>query len=219
MLIPGVIFLSNQQEYVVRLIGHASIHTPRRRGSASRDIELHEPGCFILSTIKVKYLDFLKCVTYFYDAHFSILQTFSMSGLETLGLVCNILQVISFAHETVTLCAAIYDGKHPDDHLKENAAQISALSADVEKHYASVKKASTPHEKRLAEVAHKCNIAARALEEEILFLTGHQAKGNLAATIKTAVKTNWRKKRLQKLELSLQTCRDTMESHILVHMS
>lgn len=142
-----------------------------------------------------------------------------MSGLETLGLVCNVLQVISFARETISLCVAIYDGKNPDDHLKENAEQASALSADVEKYYASAKTSPTPHEKRLAEVAHKCNIAARALEEEVLFLTGSQAKGNLAATIKTPVKTNWRKKRLRRLELSLQSCRDTMESHILVHMS
>ncbi|KAI0506837.1 hypothetical protein F5B22DRAFT_659909 [Xylaria bambusicola] len=58
-----------------------------------------------------------------------------MSGLETLGIVGNIFQVISFARETITLCTAVYDGCSPDDSLGENAASLATLSAQLQQYY------------------------------------------------------------------------------------
>jgi len=140
-----------------------------------------------------------------------------MSGIEALGFVCNIMQTISFAHETVTLCKAIYQGRHPDAYLIENAASLAALSAQVQTHYQKMKPQTTD-EWNLSNIASKCNITARALEEEVQFITDHQTKGNLAATLRIAVKMNWRKSRLERLEKSLREHRSTMESYLLARV-
>lgn len=141
-----------------------------------------------------------------------------MSGLEALSLVCNTMQIISAAHSTVSFCKAIYQGRSPDAHLSDNAVSLASLSDEVEMFYASTDPPRTANERSLADVAKKCNIAARALEEEVNFLMGNHAKGNLPATIKTAVKANWRKSRLEKLEKSLENYQKTMESHLLARV-
>ncbi|KAI0110511.1 hypothetical protein F4776DRAFT_642140 [Hypoxylon sp. NC0597] len=140
-----------------------------------------------------------------------------MSGLEALSVACNIMQVIGFAHETISFCRAIYQGRSPDDHIERNAASLSELSAQLQKHYKSTKP-QTSQQKQLAEVAKQCNIAARALEEEVKFLVSNHAKGHLAQTIRIAVKTNWRRGRLERLEKSLSNYQHTMESHLLARV-
>lgn len=136
-----------------------------------------------------------------------------MSGLETLSLVCSIFQVVSFARETITLCKAVYQGRSPDDCLHENAESLVALSAEIQQHYQG-KRPLAAAERQLSFLASKCEAAARSLGEEVGFLTGHKAKGSLAATLRVAVKTNWRKKRLETLEKTLHTYQKTLETHL-----
>ncbi|OTA68003.1 hypothetical protein K449DRAFT_317405, partial [Hypoxylon sp. EC38] len=140
-----------------------------------------------------------------------------MSGLEALSVACNIMQVISFAHETISFCKSIYQGQYPDDHIKQNAASLSALSAELQAHYESTKPQTSQH-KQLVDVAKQCNIAARALEEEVKFLISNHAKGHLVQTLRTAVKTNWRRGRLERLEKSLRNYQHTMESCLLARV-
>ncbi|KAI0883129.1 uncharacterized protein GGS22DRAFT_195372 [Annulohypoxylon maeteangense] len=140
-----------------------------------------------------------------------------MSGLEALSIACNIMQVISFAHETVSFCKAIYQGKSIDEYGGHDIASLSALSAQLRKHYQNIKPKTTD-EKQLEDIAKKCNIAARALEEEVAFLLSHNAKGHLAQTLRIAVKTNWRKGRLERLRNSLRNHQHTMESYLLARV-
>ncbi|KAI0835164.1 hypothetical protein F5Y06DRAFT_276867 [Hypoxylon sp. FL0890] len=140
-----------------------------------------------------------------------------MSGLEALSVACNIMQVISFAHETISFCKEIYQGRSPDDHVEQNAASLLALSAQLQTHYESTKP-KTSQETQLADIAKQCNIAARALEEEVKFLVSHHATGRLAQTLCLAVKTNWRRRRLERLEKSLRNYQHTMESHLLARI-
>ncbi|SPO04456.1 uncharacterized protein DNG_07141 [Cephalotrichum gorgonifer] len=135
-----------------------------------------------------------------------------MSGVEVLSLVANIFQVIGFAADTIRLCNDIYKGRAPDDNLGEHATTLQALSTGIESHYSA---ASNTQDKELEGIAKKCAIAARALEEEVRFATKHHAQGDLAATLKVAVKTLWRKNRSAKLEASLGRYQTAMESHLL----
>ncbi|KAK4461541.1 hypothetical protein QBC42DRAFT_92312 [Cladorrhinum samala] len=140
-----------------------------------------------------------------------------MSGLETLSLVANIFQVIGFACDTVGLCKAIYRGELPDAILKEYGDSLSTLSAQVQTQCNN----STPQtkdEKALADLAAKCNVAARALADEADFLTSHQAKGSLVATLKIVTKTKWRQRRLERLEKSLDDYRKILETQLLVRL-
>ncbi|KAI8626180.1 hypothetical protein F5Y19DRAFT_229340 [Xylariaceae sp. FL1651] len=137
-----------------------------------------------------------------------------MSGLETLGIVSNVFQIISFARETIALCMAVYRGRSPDDSLGENAASLATLSAQLQQYYQG-KRPQAAAERQLSLLATRCGIAARSLVEEVGFLTGHKAKGSLAATLRLAVKTNWRKKRLETVEKSLHAYQKTLETHLL----
>lgn len=53
------------------------------------------------------------------------------------------------------------------------------------------------------------------LKEEIDFLEGHNARGSLRATLKTAVKVNWRKRRLERMERDLADSEQLMQSTLL----
>lgn len=140
-----------------------------------------------------------------------------MSGVEVLGLACNVLQIIDYASNTVTLCKNIYQGRSPSPDLKSHASDLESLSAQVQSHVQGLQ-SRTASERKLSDIGNKCNIAARALDEELQFLLGHQAKGNLAATLRLAVKTNWRKSRLERLQKSLAVYQNTMETYLLANL-
>lgn len=53
------------------------------------------------------------------------------------------------------------------------------------------------------------------LKDEIAFLIGQNAKGNLRATVRAAVKANWRTRRLQRLEKDLASSEQVMQSTLL----
>ena len=137
-----------------------------------------------------------------------------MSGIEILSLVANIFQVINFASETIRLCNAIYQGRAPDIQLEENAATLQSLSSEIQSHYQDSRK-NGALETELAHIARKCAVVARALDEEVGFATKHHAQGDLAATLRVAFKTLWRRKRLERLKGSLRQYQDIMESHLL----
>ncbi|KAK3936351.1 hypothetical protein QBC46DRAFT_31764 [Diplogelasinospora grovesii] len=121
-----------------------------------------------------------------------------MSGIEAFSLVCGIFQVISFAHETITLCKAIYQGASPDEHLQKKAVSLADVSANVQARQQGMT-LQTADERSLADIARKCNIAARALQDEARFISNHQKSGSLVATMHVAAKTSWRKRRLERL--------------------
>ncbi|KXH56647.1 hypothetical protein CNYM01_06541 [Colletotrichum nymphaeae SA-01] len=52
-----------------------------------------------------------------------------MSGLEALGLACNIFQVISFGRETASLIKRVYRDGTVDDVLEANAKDLAQLAA------------------------------------------------------------------------------------------
>jgi hypothetical protein len=137
-----------------------------------------------------------------------------MSGLEALGLTCNILQLISFAGETVRFCKTIYQGSAPNEDLVSIAASLKGVSDEIQNH-CQTQSQRRGDDRTLVEAAKKCNVIARALDEEVKFITLHQKKGDLIATLRVAMKSNWRKSRLDRLERSLQDHQRTMETLLL----
>lgn len=129
-------------------------------------------------------------------------------------MVANIFQVINFASDTIRLCNAVYHGRAPDEQLEENAATLQSLSSEIQSHYQGTR-AHGAAEKELERIARKCAIAARALDGEVGFAAKHHAQGDLAATLRVAFKTLWRRNRLARLEGSLRQYQDIMESHLL----
>ncbi|ETS85040.1 hypothetical protein PFICI_03065 [Pestalotiopsis fici W106-1] len=140
-----------------------------------------------------------------------------MSGLELPGFACNIMQVISFSREVVSLCSNVYQGKHPDAELADLAASLQAVSSDVQTSFDTINP-KTADEKRLCDIATRCAIAARDLEEEVSFITSRQKQGSLASTLRIAAKTTWRKRRLDRLEKSLKEHERVLDTHLTVRV-
>ncbi|KAK7419624.1 hypothetical protein QQX98_003215 [Neonectria punicea] len=136
-----------------------------------------------------------------------------MSGLEALGLACNIFQVISFGRETASLIKNVYRDGSVDDALEENAKDLADLSSHVQT--LTTPNTRNKQERQLLDIAKKCQSVARDLTEEIAFVVGHKKKGSLTATIKVAAKANWRKRRLDNIERKLNDAERLMQSGLL----
>ncbi len=140
-----------------------------------------------------------------------------MSGIETLSLVSNVFQVITFACETVAFCNAVYHGRAPDENLDEYARNLASLSVNVQQQCQQIQPNSRS-ERDLSDIAGKCTVASRALQDEVHFLASHHATGRLLAAVQVAAKTQWRKRRLARLEKSLEDYKKLFETHLLVRL-
>lgn len=141
-----------------------------------------------------------------------------MSGLEAmaaLGLACSILQVISFGHDTISRVKQIYQNGTPDGALLENAGHLREVASRIESAQVPSAAASALHDQILLTVAKKCETAARDLQEEVKFIVEGAAAGSLGATLKVVVKTNWRKRRLERLEKDLRDAERLMQTGLL----
>lgn len=143
---------------------------------------------------------------------------FEMSRLETLGIVCNIFQTISFARETISLCKRVYrTGTGIDQDLSENAAFLEKITSQVAGRDINAPTVRSD-DKQLFGALKKCRDVSRDLREEINFVTEHAKKGSLASTLKIAAKTSWRKRRLENLERKLSDVQKLMETSLLVRL-
>ncbi|KAI6361175.1 hypothetical protein MCOR25_006546 [Pyricularia grisea] len=148
-----------------------------------------------------------------------------MEALAALGLACNIFQVVSFGRETIQVAKEVYRSGRLDPHLTNGADAlnkvISELQASLQPTAATTNR--TPSQglqlsnldKQLVELAKKCQGAGRDLCEEVSFLNSHGTKASLIATIKTATKANWRKRRLETLERKLGDAERLMQTGLL----
>lgn len=142
-----------------------------------------------------------------------------MSGLEpiaALGLACNILQVIGTGLETVRVAKQVYQDGNLDPALTETARILDDLSSRI-RSTTTVASTAKPkaQEKKLFDLAEKCQRASRALCEEVNFLNGAPTKAKLSGAIRTALMTRWRKKRLVKLEQQLKEAESLLQTGLL----
>jgi hypothetical protein len=137
-----------------------------------------------------------------------------MAGVETIGLVCNILELIHYACDTCMLCKSIYDGRSPDKSLKENAKSLEVASSEV-KNRCLAQTPKTPEEKELYRTAKRCTTAAHDVQKELGRIEGERAAGSVRASMWVAVKARWWKSRVEEAQKTLDQCRATMNTHII----
>lgn len=142
-----------------------------------------------------------------------------MSGMEplvALGLACNVLQLVEVGQQTIDLIKVVYRGGSPDQTLDQNAAILWSISHEVKTSERPTKCAK--HEQQLLVAAEKCSTAARDLREEIQFLVGNAKQGSLASTLKVVARTNWRRRRLERLKESLEGAEKLMQTGLLTRI-
>ncbi|KAG8158628.1 hypothetical protein KVR01_011750 [Diaporthe batatas] len=137
-----------------------------------------------------------------------------LEGLAALGLACSIFQTVSFGRETLALVKEVYQNGSIDHTLVHKSTAIQGVASDIVA--VEIPRPLGQYEQKLFDVTKKCTGFARDLKEEIAFLMGHNIKGSLRATLKTAVKVNWRKRRLERMERDLADSEQLMQSSLLV---
>jgi len=142
-----------------------------------------------------------------------------MEPLITLGLACNVMQVISFGHEAVSMCQRVHQSGSPlyDNNFEKVTKQLAELSANLAGDLTKQSQPLNRGDKALVDIANDCTKAVTDILDELGFLKGKQ--NDLRDALKIAIKTAWRKKRLTRLEKNLAEWQKTMETGILVRLS
>ncbi|KAF4878087.1 hypothetical protein CGCSCA1_v002902 [Colletotrichum siamense] len=142
-----------------------------------------------------------------------------MSGLEGLSLACNVMQLIDYSQQTVSMCRSIYESGKFEPGLEAQASSLQDASSEVVTLLRSKKVAAAKTkgaERRLLDLAPKCIQYAKDLQEEIAYLTPRQP-GKIQALVATS-KAVWRKRRLERLKANLADGQKLMETLILVRI-
>ncbi|KAM7184054.1 hypothetical protein V8F20_012378 [Naviculisporaceae sp. PSN 640] len=140
-----------------------------------------------------------------------------MEPLAGLAVACNVMEVISFGLETVSLCKRVYERGHPEPELVSHSSSLHELATALCNELGSSQKITRglkKDDKALLEIAARCADAANALKDEADFLAPRNPK-QLSHVIKAAAKTVWRKRRLERLEKDLSRFQGVMETHLL----
>ncbi|KAH6876395.1 hypothetical protein B0T10DRAFT_566934 [Thelonectria olida] len=141
-----------------------------------------------------------------------------MSGLEplaALGLACNISQLIETAAESASLCKRIYNTGRPDPDLDDFAKNLSETSASLKKCLDATQGPIDSEDRRLLDLARKCQDVAGDLKQEMDLLTIPPGQNwALWVTLKSVMK----KSKLDRLEKKLKDAERLMETQLLVGM-
>lgn len=141
-----------------------------------------------------------------------------MSGLEALGVACNVMQLISAALKTASACRAIYNGDPTATSMLEEDVVSVREAAVLLSNQCQNANLQGPEEKELNDIARKCQDAAQKLLAEVQSINQLKKKGNLSIALYAAVKSHLRKSKMEDLEKQLQSYRKSMETHVIVRL-
>ncbi|KAL9561987.1 hypothetical protein ACKAV7_013910 [Fusarium commune] len=143
-----------------------------------------------------------------------------LTGFEALGAASAVLQVISFATDITVACKKAYDGvTTSDDDLHRHAKQMSEAVDRVKSRCGQMTNTnasfSTPE---LKTISQDFSDAAKELEAQVSYVTSLQAKGDIGKTLRKALRTFRRKKKLEDLEKSLFRYKQLIDIELKSHL-
>ncbi|KAH6637172.1 hypothetical protein F5144DRAFT_647151 [Chaetomium tenue] len=160
-----------------------------------------------------------------------------MSGLEplvALSLACNIFQLLGAARDTIRTVRQVYQYGELDPALTDHATRLDDLSKRIRPTTMSTTTTQTAalgagqrnagqprltdQDTQLLGLANRCLNAARDLREEVNFLKGPDTKSKLVAMLKTAVKTAWRHRRLDRLGKEMLDAEQLLQTGLLTRI-
>lgn len=142
------------------------------------------------------------------------------SNSQSLGIASAILQMVSFASDSVHLLRRVHDSEAPA--LNELEAHMRSVSYAVDlmqSRYQAIGGGKVSnHEGKLHEIARDAMNAAREVEDEIGFLTGFYVDERFLQTAKAMLEVLGHFEKLEHLELTLTKYGEVMEREILPHL-
>ncbi|KAJ3545041.1 hypothetical protein NM208_g2714 [Fusarium decemcellulare] len=141
-----------------------------------------------------------------------------MSGLEplaALGLACNIMQLLTFGREAISLCRKIDHEGSSDPSLKTYSEKAGNVSEDLKKHLSLTGSNLAPEDAELAETAKNCKDAADELSNLLQSLSMN-GKSSRREKLITTGKTILKKSRIMQLENNLNNIKSNLDTQLLV---
>ncbi|KAI8719792.1 NACHT domain-containing protein [Fusarium sp. LHS14.1] len=142
-----------------------------------------------------------------------------MSGLEplvALGLACSVMQTITFAGQTLSLCRNIYNDGQPDPALNDYSLELSKISETLKDNLNKGSGVLSSDDLALRDTAEKCLEVTTKLTQEMQNLSPQNGQKGVRISIRLGFKTLFRKPRLEQLEASLRNIQSAMNTQLLV---
>lgn len=139
-----------------------------------------------------------------------------MSGLEALGLACNVMAVITFALETAKVCRSIRESGSSDKNLEEKTDDIEQTLNDVHRLLQQQPAAPTESEIHLRTLAAKCMEYNEAVQKEMKYIAPKNSTRR--AAIGSTLKTLKRRSHIDDLKSRLEAAKKTMDSALNVQI-
>ena len=136
-----------------------------------------------------------------------------MEALAALGVACNIMQVISFCHETVSVSLKIYKNGSSDLDLAKNASQIQKLAEQLDvvvNNSAAILTSNSQPRAEVVAIARDCASTAKELGLKL-----NQTTSSKAGAVGRALKIRLQKSKLDDLEQKLMRHQQTLQSRLL----
>jgi hypothetical protein len=136
-----------------------------------------------------------------------------MEALVALGLACNILQLISFGRETISLVTRISKDGSTDINLAKDAQRIEQLSNELETAMSNQSNIVSPKYQELLVIARDCKATAKDIKAEMDSLSA-SSWGKFGKIVKGLRQ----KSTLERLEKTLLLHQNTLQSRLLTEM-
>ncbi len=144
-----------------------------------------------------------------------------MSGLEplvALGLACSIMQVITFARDTISVCSTIFQTGSLDPIIDIQVKELTAVCKSLEEQRQSIIGPVTRDEEDVLNIARTILDAAAELKTEINKVCSSVSKGKAAAAVTATLKMAWRKRKVDQLQKTILNGQRVLEDRLLVRL-
>ena len=142
-----------------------------------------------------------------------------MDPITGVGLAASVIQLLTFSIDAVKTCQELYQKGSLDDYsnLDYTTGHLAGLTNSLQRSLQSCDirpRALSREEKDLVELAQKCEICAKTLQEELDKLQT-QTRASTLKAVRLAVRA-WRKKSsIDKIKQQLQAYQSTLETSLL----
>ncbi|EEU43619.1 uncharacterized protein NECHADRAFT_11637, partial [Fusarium vanettenii 77-13-4] len=144
-----------------------------------------------------------------------------MSGMEplaALGLACNIMQLLSFGGEVISLCRKVYKTGEIDPSLKDYSSQTAKICESLNDNLSQRQSNLGPDALALQQRATMCKAAADKLNHELQLLTPASGASRWRRGFTAPIKAIRHKHQLSELEKDLDSLKSSLDTQLLARI-
>jgi hypothetical protein len=141
------------------------------------------------------------------------------TGLEALGAASAVIQLISFSTSVISKAIEVYQGRLlPDNGVEEYAEELQNAVSRVELCCQGAIMQQSAHERKIKEIAEKCQKSARKLHDELRSLSSTRQSGKARNAFLSALIARSRQNKLRDLEGTLRKQKEVLKTLLLAYI-